>query len=80
MDVANSHSLGEMVMKGLKGTYNFHGDGLRKAVKSEFAKQKIKGMADKYLDKVLDSVIRDISRNLDPLHRGGTLDIHKMIG
>ena len=65
---------------GMKGLYNLGRIGLSKAVKSDFAKKKIKGMADKYLDQMLDSVTGDLSRKLDPLHRGSGIDIHKAIG
>ena len=57
LDIANSHTLGEMALIGLlKGTYNLGRIGLSKAVKSDFAKKKLKGMANKYLDQMLDSV------------------------
>ena len=49
-------------------------------VKSDFAKQKIKGIANKYLDEALHSVTSDLSRKLDPVHKGSGIDIHKMIG
>lgn len=52
--------------------------GLSKAVKSDFAKNKIKNMADKYLDQALDSFTGDISRRISPIGKG--LDIHKLIG
>ena len=64
---------------GLKGAFNLGRIGASKAIKSDFAKQKIKGMASKYLDQALDSITSDLSRKLDPLH-GGAIDIHKAIG
>ena len=65
---------------GLKGAFNLGRIGASKAIKSDFAKQKIKGMANKYLDQALDSFTSDLSRKLDPSHRGGSFDIHKAIG
>ena len=52
LDIANSHSLGEMAFKaGTKGLFNLGRIGLSKAIKSDFfAKKKIKRMTDKYLD------------------------------
>ena len=64
---------------GLKGAFNLGRIGASKAIKSHFAKQKIKGMASKYLDQALDSITSDLSKKLDPLH-GGAIDIHKAIG
>ena len=79
MDIANSHSLGEMALKGsLKGLYNLGRIGASKAVKSDFAKNKLKSMTSKYLDQVLDSITGDISKKLDPIH-GGAFDLHKAI-
>ena len=80
LDIGNSHSLGEMALKaGLKGPFNLGRIGASKAIKSDFAKQKMKGMASKYLDQALDSFTSDLSKKLDPLH-GGAFDIHKAIG
>ena len=75
-----SHSLVEIALKtGLKGLYNLGRIGASKAVKSDFVKNKMRGLANKYLDKALDSVTADLSRKLDPLH-GGSIDMHKWIG
>ena len=72
--------LSEIILKdSLKGLYNLGRIGASKAIKSDFAKQKIKGMANKYLDQALDSFTSDLSKKLDPLH-GGAIDIHKAIG
>ena len=65
---------------GIKGLYNLGRIGAAKAIKSDFAKKKIKGMADKYLDQMLESVTGDLSKKLDPVQRGGAIDIHKWIG
>ena len=61
-----------------KGLYNLGRAGASKAIKSDFAKRKIKSMADKYLDQALDSVTSDLSKKLDPF-RGSGIDIHKAI-
>ena len=63
----------------MKGLYNLGRLVASKAVKSVFAKQKIKGIANKYLDQALDSLTSDLSRKLDPIH-GKRIDIHKAIG
>ena len=36
-------------------------------------------MANQYLDKALDSFTSDLSKKLDPFHKGGAIDIHKAI-
>jgi len=64
---------------GTKGLYSLGRIGASKAIKSNYAKKKIKGMANKYIDQALDSITSDLSKKLDPLHRGGALDIHKAI-
>ena len=76
-DVANSHSLEEIALKGLlnSGAYLAR-KGAAKAIKSDFAKKKIKQTANKYLDSALDSFIGDVSKKIS----GGGVDIHKMIG
>ena len=46
LDIEGSHSLGEIAMKGaLKGMTNLGRIAASKAIQSDFAKQKIKGMA-----------------------------------
>ena len=47
-------------------------------VKSDFTKQKIKNVANKYLDQALDSLSSDVSKKTSLL--SGAIDIHKMIG
>ena len=46
----------ELFKMATKGLYNLGRAGASKAIKSNYAKKKIKGMADKYLDQALDSV------------------------
>ena len=51
LDIEGSHSLGEIAAKGAsKGLYNLGRVGVSKAIKSDFAKQKIKGIANEFLD------------------------------
>ena len=55
--------LGEALLKGAtNGLFNLGRVGASKAVKSDYAKQKIKGMANKYLDQALDSFTSDLSK------------------
>ena len=68
----------ELFKMATKGLYNLGRAGASKAIKSDFAKQKIKSMADKYLDQALDSVTSDLSKKLDPFSGSG-IDIHKAI-
>ena len=76
-DITNSHSLEEIALKGLlnSGAYLAR-KGAAKAIKSDFAKKKIKQTANKYLDQALDSLVNDVSKKIS----GGALDIHKAIG
>ena len=55
-DIHDSHSLSEIALKGLanSGAYLAR-QGAAKAIKSDYAKKKIKNVANKYLDQVLDS-------------------------
>ena len=67
--------LGEALLKGAaKSLYNLGRIGASKAIKSDVAKRKIKGIANKYLDQALDSFSSDLSKKLDPFHRGGSVD------
>ena len=68
----------ELFKMATKGLYNLGRAGASKAIKSNYAKKKIKGMADKYLDQALDSVTSDLSKKLDPF-RGSGIDIHNAI-
>jgi len=60
---------------GTKGLYNLDRIGASKAIKSNYAKKKIKNAANKYLDQALDSFTSDLSKKLDPFHRGGGVPI-----
>ena len=73
-DIHDSHSLSEIALKGLanSGAYLAR-KGIAKAIKSDYAKKKIKNVANKYLDQVLDS----FASNTSPT--GGAIDIHKAI-
>ena len=68
---AGGNLLGEALLKGsVKGLFNLGRAGAAKAVKSEAAKQKIKEVANKYLDQALDKFTSDLSKKLDPMHSG----------
>ena len=73
----------ELIVKGLsagtKGLFNLGRLGASRAIKSDYARKKIKQVGQKYLDQVVDSVTGDISKKIDPRH-GGAVDIHKAIG
>ena len=64
---------------GTKGLFNLGRIGASKAIKSDFAKKKMKEMGEKYLGQVIDSVTDDLSKKIDP-QNGGRVDIHKAIG
>ena len=71
--------LAEALIKGAtEGLYNLGRKGASEAVKSDYAKQKIKGIANKYLDQALDRFSSDLSKKLDPFSDSG-IDIHKAI-
>ena len=77
---AGGNLLGEALLKGsVKGLFNLGRAGASKAIKSDYAKQQIKGIANKYLDQALDRFTSDLSKKLDPMHSGGSIDIHKAI-
>ena len=73
----------ELIVKGLaagtKGLLNLGRRGAARAIKSDFAKKKIKEVGEKYLGQVIDSVTDDLSKRIDP-RSGGRVDIHKAIG
>ena len=54
----------------LKGLFNLGRKGASEAIKSDYAKQKIKDVANKYLDQVLDRFTSDMSKKLDPVSGG----------
>ena len=67
-----------MLKGATKGLFNLERAGAAKAVKSDYAKQQIKGIANKYLDQALDRFTSDLSKKLDPIKRGGAIDIHQI--
>lgn len=78
--VNTSHSLGEVALKSSLNALAFLGRrGLSQAVKSDFTKKNIKGVANKYLDQAFDSLTSNRSKKIGPLHKSGAIDIHKMI-
>ncbi|PFX11071.1 hypothetical protein AWC38_SpisGene25486, partial [Stylophora pistillata] len=87
-DVGNSYSLGEMALKGLA---NMAQQGVARAVKSDFAKNKFKKTADKYVNQVIDSFTNDLSKKISggsvsrgpapraPLREGGSFDVNQVL-
>ena len=75
--------LDELIVKGLaagtKGIFNLGRRGASRAIKSDFAKKKMKEVGQKYLRQVIDSVTDDLSERIDP-QGGRGVDIHKVIG
>ena len=69
----------DLLKSSMKGLVNLGRKGASEAIKSDYAKQKIKNVANKYLDQALDSFSKDISDKLDPFSGKG-IDIHKAIG
>ena len=67
-----------MLRGATKGLFNLGRKGLSNAVKSDAAKNTIKGIANKYLDQALDRFTLDLSKKLDPVSGKG-IDIHKAI-
>ena len=70
-DIHDSHSLSEIALKGLanSGAYLAR-KGVAKAIKSDYAKKKIKNVANKYLDQVLDSFTSNLSKRISPTGGG----------
>ena len=77
-NIHDSHSLSDIALKGLanSGAYLAR-KGVAKAIKSDYAKKKIKNVANKYLDQVLGNFTSDLSKKISPT--GGAIDIHKAI-
>ena len=46
----------------MKGLFNLGRIGTSEAIQSDFAKKKIKGMADKYIDQILDIFTSNVSK------------------
>ena len=67
-----------LIKDATKGLYNLGRKGASEAVKSDYTKQKIKGIANKYLDQALDRFTSDLSNKLDPFSGSG-IDIHNAI-
>ena len=67
-----------MLRGATKGLFNLGRKGLSNAVKSDAAKNVVKGIANKYLDQALDRSTTDLSNKLDPT-TGKGVDIHKAI-
>ena len=73
----------ELIVKGLaagaKGSYNLGKIGASKAIKSDFVKNKVKGIGKRYLNRAVDSLPDDLSKKIDP-RTGSGVDILKAIG
>ena len=54
----------ELLRGATKGLFNLGRKGASEAIKSDYAKQKIKDVANKYLDQALDRFTSDLSKNL----------------
>ena len=75
-NIYDSHSLSEIALKGLANTGAYLArKGAAKAIKSDYAKKKIKNVANKYLDQALDSLTSDLSKKIS----GSGIDIHNAI-
>ena len=76
----------ELIVKGLaagaKGLYNIGKRGASRAIKSDYVKDKVKGIGKRYLNRAIDSLADDISKKISGRGRGRGrgLDIHKAIG
>ena len=68
----------ELLRGATKGLFNLGRKGVSNAVKSDFVKQKVKDVANEYLDQALDRFTSDLSKKLDPT-TGKGVDIHKAI-
>ena len=72
----------ELIVKGLaagaKGLYNLGKRGASRAIKSDYVKDKVKGIGKRYLNRAIDSLADDLSKKISGRGRG--LDIHKAIG
>ena len=59
-------SFDELIVKGLaagaKGLYNLGKKGASRAIKSDFVKDKVKGIGKRYLNRAIDSLADDISK------------------
>ena len=63
----------DLLRGATKGLFNLGRKGVSNAVKSNYAKQKIKDVANKYLDQALDSFTSDLSKKLDPFSGKGMI-------
>ena len=74
----------ELIVKGLaagaKGLYNLGKRGASRAIKSDYVKDKVKGIGKRYLNRAIDSLADDLSKKISGRGRGRGLDIHKAIG
>ena len=70
----------ELIVKGLvagaKGLFNLGRRGASEAIKSDFARNKIKSIGRQYLEELVDSTTNSLSKKI----AGKRVDIHKAIG
>ena len=78
----------ELIVHGLaagaKGLYNLGKIGASKAIKSDYVKDRVKGIGKRYLNRAIDSLADDISKKISGKSGAGRtgkgVDIHKAIG
>ena len=81
----------ELIVKGLaagaKGFYNLGKIGASKAIKSDYVKDRVKGIGKRYLNRAVDSLADNLSKKISGRGRGRGrgrtgrgVDIHKAIG
>ena len=75
----------ELIVKGLaagaKGLFNLSRKGAREAIKSDFARNKLKSIGSQYLDDLVDSTTDSLSNKMagkGTVDKG--VDVHKAIG
>ena len=71
-----STSLGEMALKGI---VNVAQQGLARAVKSDYVKNRMKQTANKYLDEALDSFVNDTSRKISGGSAYNAYDVNQVL-
>ena len=59
-----------LIKSATKGLYNIGRKAASQAVKSDYAKRKIKNVTNKYIDQALDSFTSDLSKKLNPFSGG----------
>ena len=76
----------ELIVHGLaagaKGLYNLGKIGASKAIKSDYVKDRVKGIGKRYLNRAVDSLADNLSKKISGSgpRTGSGVDIHKAIG